>query len=393
MTGQGLDEFRDDPLVRALRAPGSTAELAREADYRRMYRTAFVPARRSLWGRFGAGGASVAALFALSGGVAAAAYTNVLPEPAQRIAHDVLGRIGVPSADERGNATEATASGPAAGPVEAGPDAPVEDGRPGTTEAGPSGPGAGPGDPGPGNPGHQDPRAPQTPGTPGTAGPDTDAPPTGPQPLPTPTSPPPPGQQPPGQPEGKGTPQGQPPRGPATSVELTAPSSQVAAGTTVELAGRVTDADGAGVAGRAVSLMARVQGGGWVERATATTTDTGAVTFAVRIDENTTVRLQSGPGLISPQRGIDSVPVLSASATADAVTVVVDGAFAGDRVMLYRLDGSKRVRVGQEDLDGAGRAVLAVAGKGKQGAAGAYVVEVASTQRHTAAERNVQVPA
>ena len=87
----------DDELVRALRAPGTASELAGEERYVAAYRSTRTsrgpnvsPLRRGVR-RLGAGGTTVVAVVALSSGVAAAAYTRHLPEPVQRVAHQVLG--------------------------------------------------------------------------------------------------------------------------------------------------------------------------------------------------------------------------------------------------------------------------------------------------------------
>jgi hypothetical protein len=95
-----LTAWRDDPLVRALTAPGTDAELAGEAEALGAFRAA-VPARsrRRYLGRLGVtGGSALTVAVVFSSGVAAA-YTNTLPDPVQRLFNDVLGPIGVPSPD------------------------------------------------------------------------------------------------------------------------------------------------------------------------------------------------------------------------------------------------------------------------------------------------------
>ena len=101
-----LQEFEDSPLVRALRAPGTPAELAEEARFVAAFRATARPltprspagragmARRTV-GRIGVGGAAVLATLSLTGGVAAAAYTQRLPRSVQVIAHDAFGRVGI----------------------------------------------------------------------------------------------------------------------------------------------------------------------------------------------------------------------------------------------------------------------------------------------------------
>ena len=100
----------EESLLRALRAPGSAGELGEEEQYVAMFREARDPdaaapvpiaRRRRAVSRFGAGSAFVVAL-AVSGS-AAAAYTNNLPEPIQRFAHDTLGPVAPPAPKEHHN--------------------------------------------------------------------------------------------------------------------------------------------------------------------------------------------------------------------------------------------------------------------------------------------------
>ena len=91
-----LARWADDDLVRALRAPGTAAELADEEQYVAAFREArgstskvrSLP-RRTI-GRLGAGGTAVVVTVALTSGMAAA-YTGHLPDPVQQIAHSVIG--------------------------------------------------------------------------------------------------------------------------------------------------------------------------------------------------------------------------------------------------------------------------------------------------------------
>src|ERR1044072_5097449 len=91
-----LGRWEDHELVRALRAPGRPTELAGEEQYVAAFRAAHgrtgtvVALRRGIR-RLGAGGTAVVVVVGLSSGVAAAAYTRNLPDPVQRVVHDVLG--------------------------------------------------------------------------------------------------------------------------------------------------------------------------------------------------------------------------------------------------------------------------------------------------------------
>src|SRR5215212_6521076 len=90
------DNWDGDDLVRALRAPGRPSELAGEERYVAAFRAARTsrgnvsPLRRGVR-RLGTGGTAIVVAVGLSSGVAAAAYTNHLPDPVQRAVHEVLG--------------------------------------------------------------------------------------------------------------------------------------------------------------------------------------------------------------------------------------------------------------------------------------------------------------
>src|SRR4029079_18281004 len=107
-----LARWADDDLVRALRAPGTTAELSQQEQYVAAFRESrgtsarvrSLPRRAA--GRLGAGGTAVVLTVAMTSGVAAA-YTGHLPDPVQQIAHSV---IGAPAPEPA-----ATRTGPAPG--------------------------------------------------------------------------------------------------------------------------------------------------------------------------------------------------------------------------------------------------------------------------------------
>ncbi|MCW2616433.1 MAG: hypothetical protein JWN08_3427, partial [Frankiales bacterium] len=86
-----MSQYDDDPLVRALRAPGTPDELGGEADALRAYRQTFgTPGRgRRAIGRVGLGSSALVLSLSLGGGVAAA-YTQALPDRVQDFAHGVL---------------------------------------------------------------------------------------------------------------------------------------------------------------------------------------------------------------------------------------------------------------------------------------------------------------
>ena len=92
-----LSPFRDDPVFRALTAPGRPDELAADAEVLAAFRStnASRPIRRFA-ARIGTSGGVAVVAVALSGSVAAA-YTAALPAPLQQIVHDAAGPIGVPA--------------------------------------------------------------------------------------------------------------------------------------------------------------------------------------------------------------------------------------------------------------------------------------------------------
>jgi hypothetical protein len=92
-----LTPFDDSAIYRALTAPGESAELAGEDAAAAMFRANRPRQRRHLVGRIGFGASTLGIVLALGGGVAAAAYTNSLPDPIQRVVHEALGPIGVPA--------------------------------------------------------------------------------------------------------------------------------------------------------------------------------------------------------------------------------------------------------------------------------------------------------
>src|SRR4051812_26798120 len=93
-----LSPFREDPVVKALTAPATEAELAGEADALAAFRgeAPATPRRRRSGARV-ATGATVAVLtLGVSGGVAAA-YTANLPDSWQEKVYKQFHSIGVPA--------------------------------------------------------------------------------------------------------------------------------------------------------------------------------------------------------------------------------------------------------------------------------------------------------
>src|SRR5438309_4954989 len=98
-----LDEWANDPVVRALHADGTAQELAGLDPVLAEFRAAVPSLRptRRLAHRLGTGATTVIVAVGLTGGVAAAAYTRTLPGPLQSAMHSLLGPLGVPAADPR----------------------------------------------------------------------------------------------------------------------------------------------------------------------------------------------------------------------------------------------------------------------------------------------------
>jgi len=354
-----LEAFADSPLVRALRAPGTPAELADEARFVAAYRRALPgSARGRVLGRIGVGGAALLAAVTLTGGVAAAAYTQRLPHPVQSIAHDAFGGVGVPPARPRSpeppRAEPTPADGASAGrtpddrrttgaPRAGGSDDPATTPETGTTEA-----------------------------TPSTSAPASGAPvpaPTKPTGGASPTSP------------GGGVTTG--PQPAPTSVAVTVSARRVTTGGHASVTATVLD-DGDPVAGAEVSLLRRHADGRWTRMSGAVTGSTGTAVFATGTLVETTffrARVEVGADadnhaddhtdtdnasaadhastrpLLSRKRRIGVQPLLSLSSDGPVLWAQAVGARTGDAVTVSRrrADGSL-VRVGIRRLDDAGRA-------------------------------------
>jgi hypothetical protein len=164
LTGEtGIHEAGLDEVLRALTGPAEPAELAGENSAVAMFRASVRPSagviaddgpvagRAATPGRFATRPLRkpvrwsprlvLAAAVVLCGGMAAAAYTAVLPEPAQHLAHDVFQFAGVPDS-QAGSARSGSSHGASAGhrpgaPANPGGPAP-SGGVPSTGAVGPS---------------------------------------------------------------------------------------------------------------------------------------------------------------------------------------------------------------------------------------------------------------
>ncbi|MFT4009486.1 MAG: hypothetical protein QM655_05525 [Nocardioidaceae bacterium] len=378
-TDDDLSVWRDEPLVRALRAPGTSAELVGEQEIVTAYRRA-MPRRGfgRVVGRLGVGGTTIVTTIALSSGVAAAAFTQSLPDPVQSIAHDVLGPIGVPAAPHRAKpaAQPPVSSGPAssASPSPSSSATPDATGTPaspdGARRAGASGsskasPGANP-----------TPTASASPGSGPSATPTTGSS-TGPSAGPTtgPTTEPITGR-----------------RVPA-AVSVATSAARVLPGEGVTVTGVVTSNDGTTLGNRAVRLKLRVPGtSGWVVVSQGRTDTDGSYSLtSPGLTKTSILRVVAG------HKKTRSEPVrvvveasLSATWSNGLVSITSAGAQPGDTVTVLRRQGGRLVKTDQVALDRDGTALLPAQQRRK-----AYKLwlRLPATKLHGKAVVVVQVPA
>ncbi|WP_374455105.1 hypothetical protein [Nocardioides sp.] len=364
-----LSPWNDDPLVQALRAPGTADELAGESEFVAAFRaaqpgaqTAHGTARgrlRLVGRRLGGGGTAVVVAVALGAG-AAAAYTQNLPDPVQRAVHDVLGPVGVPA-----------------------PEKPRTDGTPSTPESqAPS-------------PGTQQPSSEQPP----SQGPDeatteptddpseqpteepTDSPSASPtEPTTSPTETP------------TETPTSTPTPVTPTSVTLAGASHRAAPDEQVALTGTLTAADATPVAGQAVSLLQR-QEDAWLPVATATSDEAGAISVtAPALTRTSAFRLAVGEELTSRVWRVVLVPTLTLtqrpSGSSTALDVTTRGGRAGDPVELVSPRPRGPVVVGRARLGADLSATFQVPSPSTRVR---YVARLARTRAHAAVRAGVRL--
>lgn len=314
-----LDEWADDALVQALRAPGSADELAREAEYVAAYRdavrapTAPTLHPRNVVRRLGAGGTAVVVAVALSGGAAAAAYTGHLPDPVQQIAHSV---IGAPAPDRpHGPDPQAKATSPTHGTPPSSPTPDTTTSSPAAPSVAPPGPSADPSASAP-DPGH-DPNPSTAPSHHPSAEPSS--------PSPSAVS--------------------------AASATITANGHLVGYDSTVTLSGRLTMSSGRPAPGVRVALQVKRAGGGWSVVATSTTDDTGAmsatslpVTGLARYRWRA-VGARSGSWPVRVEATVSAAADVGDDQTTISGTAI--GAKAGDTVVLVTRARQRAVVVGR----------------------------------------------
>jgi hypothetical protein len=344
-----LEMWDDDPLVRALRAPGTPSELAGEAEALAGFRSA-VPrrSRRRLARRMGTGAGTFAVAVALSGGVAAA-YTHTLPDPVQRVAHTWFGGIGV-GAPTAGRATtghsgrahsSSHGSGGAVAPVDhpSSPSAPSTSTPHSAVPTPATGADAAPGGSKP---------AAHPSASAGSKAPTGPAPVTPPKPTPTASRP------------------SQPRLVPAAMTGSVS-AQRIAAASSVTMSGRLTTSSGAAVPDRRVVVQSRPAGAHqrWSPVATTTTDSDGDVTIGVPgLSRTTRLRLRAPRGVHSAVATVVVVPALQASVSRAGdqydVTVTSTGLQQGDTLVVARRLRGRHTVVDRVTVDSAGDASFTV---------------------------------
>ena len=327
MRHNDLDRFSDDPVVRALQAPGSATELAGIDGVLAEFRAAASrPTRRAIW-HAGTGATLAVAAVALTGGVAAAAYTSALPAPLQSAVHGVLGSLGVPSGDDTRRTTNLVLPGPARPAPHHLQDGAAHLGASTVTTAGHSTSVV--------TPKAATAAAPKLQGAPAGGVAPTDAPAASPSPSSSAT----------------------PPPQPASLTAATA-RTRVPFGDGVDVHGRLLAADGRPVPGHRVYLLDRPAGvQQWQRVASGRTHSDGSVTLHTpALARNVQVRLVTPQGLASTTTSIVVIPKVSIATSRSAdgrhiiVKVTINGAENGDTVALAKRSANGWTRVSAKQL-------------------------------------------
>ncbi|HTW20820.1 MAG TPA: hypothetical protein VME70_11490 [Mycobacteriales bacterium] len=340
-----LTAWSDDPVVRALTAPGTDSELAGEEMALAAFRATAQPrTRRRFAGRLGVGGSALTVAIAFSGGVAAA-YTAALPTSVQHVMNVVGGWAGIPApthsshghaghhnkhgssgSGQQGAATVPTTAIPV--PSSANPQP--------TTSAS-----------------HH--AAPKPAGRSKSSPPaGASSPPASTSPAPTPTSTPTPTPTP-----TLSTPV-------PASITITLSATKVAVGGSVSVVGHLATSSGAPVAGHRIWLIERLPGQSTVAEVDSGLTGAdGSVTLtASDLTQSVRLRLLAGGGVRSAPVLVVVLPTLgvatSPAGSSYVVTVTATGAEAGDPVLLQRRTAAGWVAVTQTQVDSTGGAEFSV---------------------------------
>lgn len=391
----GSDElslWREDPLVKALQAPGSSEELSAEKEYVAAFRAAHAapapPAsvRSAAFRRLGRGGTAVVVAVALSSGAAAAAaYTQNLPDSVQRVVHNLLGPIGAPpprtdSADARTGTTLPAAPGTPGGSGGTG--------QPGTTSS-TSTPSAGSTSSPDANPSDQDHAShPTNQATP--TGPGTDAPTTGPTIGPTTSPTVAPTTAPSTSPTSSPT---TPPAPDPAALSILGSDHVTGVGQSVMFSGVVSASDGTLLPGHRVVLSVRGPRR-WLPVGEGVTDATGSVSLTTPpLVQSGRFRMRTDHHVHTAPWRVRMVPTISsATSTAGAdvdISVTSVGGHVGDHLLLmHRLD-HHLVVVGRSLLDVSGNAAFRVATPTRRTVT--YVVRLPATTRHTSVSTRLSI--
>jgi hypothetical protein len=359
VTDDDLRDYANDPIVRALQAPGTPEELAGELQALAAYRRVMTPRRGArLAGRFGAGATILVVGIGLSGGVAAA-FGRVLPSPIQQVAHHLLGPVGVPAphhhavraATTSAPATVTPSTTPSAGPAQ--PTTPVHHHS---------------------SKRHVVPPARREAKRHATATPAPTPDPTPPTPSPTPTAP------------------------AVAAVSVSVTSADVQPGATDAATARVTTSAGEPVPGATVTLQEQFAGeSDWSTAGTATTDSNGSATIGLpTVTHNLVLRMLTRGGPHSSSVDVTVVPPVSVSlddgtnGTTD-VTVQAQGAQAGDTVELARRQDGAWQAIGSGVLDGSGAVTFAVTPPPR--GTTTYRATLSATTAHGASSASFLIPA
>jgi hypothetical protein len=375
-----LEMWDDDPLVRALRAPGTPSELAGEDAALAAFRSA-VPRRskRRLARRMGTGAGTLAIAVAFSGGVAAA-YTHTLPDPMQRVAHSWFGGIGV-GAPHPSHIVTAALRRPH--PTH-GPGSPAAPNPSGTTA-----PAASPSAHHAAAPAAAVSSRPSRPATRPTAKPSRSGAPKAPVGAGPVASPPP-----------KPTPSASSPSRPQlrpAAVTATVSAQRISPASSVTMSGRLTTSSGAAVPDRRVVVQSRPAGKqqGWSPVGSARTDSAGDVTIDVpALSRTTRLRLKAPRRVHSSVATVVVVPTIGASVSRDGdsddVAVTSAGLQPGDTIVVVRRLRGHRTVVQRLSVDGSGNAHFSVAAPRKRDVT--FHLLTRRTASHAAAKASFVAP-
>jgi hypothetical protein len=395
-----LSEFADEPVLRALTGPATPGELAGEAEALAAFRAA-VPrrARRRYVSRLGVGGSALGIAVAMTGGVAAAAYSSSLPGSMQRPLNDWLGSIGVPAPNHHHHHHRAIVSAtyhqptPTAGPP-ATSSGVLSTGTP--PAAGPS-PHLSP-TAKPKKPKHRSspPAAslsatsstpPSLSATPTPTPTDTPTPTPTPTPTDTPTPTP--------TPTPTDTPTPTPTDSPA-SITIAVSSTKIVAGGRVSVAAHLATAAGRPVRNHSIRLIEREAGHSEQHLITiGKTGSNGSVMLSTPpLDSTVLLRLATAQGFRSAAVKVVAAPIVSESVTSngtsDTISAAVTGGAVGDVLELRERSHGSWFAVSTARLSSTSNATFSVTPPSTGSAH--YRLVLRATQAHSSASTSFTIP-